>query len=277
MKRKRIVSILIVSSLFIFCNTDAKENNVNIQCHKEKNKTELSKLQKEKTEVNKFVDCKMGSKSDDVKTVQHLLNSYGFNIKEDGAFGQNTYNSLKNFQRIFGISCTGNIDMDTYKQLTKNATEEDVKKVTAFKTEYISQNSAEDNANKFELASMTDYLIYVDIPNQIVNILNGYQYHWKLIKTMSCASGASDTPTVRGVFEIASKGEVFRPSSGVMCKYYSQFWGNYLFHSILLDNNGNVIDPTLGRKASHGCIRLAIEDAKYIYTDMPQGTTVWIK
>ena len=33
----------------------------------------------------------------------------------------------------------------------------------------------------------------------------------------------------------------------------------------------------LGRRASHGCIRLTVEDAKWIYDNCPAGTTVIIQ
>ena len=36
-------------------------------------------------------------------------------------------------------------------------------------------------------------------------------------------------------------------------------------------------ESNLGRKASHGCIRLKIDDAKWIYDNCPYGTTVVIQ
>ena len=36
-------------------------------------------------------------------------------------------------------------------------------------------------------------------------------------------------------------------------------------------------ERNLGRKASHGCIRLKIDDAKWIYDNCPYGTTVVIQ
>ncbi|WP_291633659.1 L,D-transpeptidase family protein [Clostridium sp.] len=70
---------------------------------------------------------------------------------------------------------------------------------------------------------------------------------------------------------------MFRAGSNTICNYYTRFYGNYLFHTVLLDNNENIQDGRLGTPLSHGCIRLAIDDAKYIYTTVPYGTFVSIQ
>ncbi|HEX3032868.1 MAG TPA: stalk domain-containing protein, partial [Bacillota bacterium] len=65
-------------------------------------------------------------------------------------------------------------------------------------------------------------------------------------------------------------------------KYYTSFkgWGRYMFHSILFDAKGKKILPSaaekLGNKASHGCIRMAIHDAIWVYKNVPAGTRVSI-
>ena len=64
-------------------------------------------------------------------------------------------------------------------------------------------------------------------------------------------------------------------------KYAYRIVGGILFHSVLY--NSSKQGPTnssvraLGRKASHGCVRLAVDDAKWIYDNCPEGTTVVIR
>lgn len=71
------------------------------------------------------------------------------------------------------------------------------------------------------------------------------------------------------------KGYVF--GSGYSCYYFTQYSGNYLFHSILYNQDTfTVQDGTMGRPVSHGCIRLWIENAKYIYDNVPRGSTVLV-
>ena len=60
-------------------------------------------------------------------------------------------------------------------------------------------------------------------------------------------------------------------------KYWVQFLGDYLFHSLPYDEDQDeIVDNTLGVPASHGCIRLDTEDAKWIYDNCRYGTTVVI-
>ena len=73
---------------------------------------------------------------------------------------------------------------------------------------------------------------------------------------------------------IALLRRLFDPEGGGRCFYYSQFYGDYLFHSVICDKDGNVIDGRLGCAVSHGCVRLAKENATWIYDNIPSGTTV---
>jgi len=80
---------------------------------------------------------------------------------------------------------------------------------------------------------------------------------------------------VRGTFSVGSKGYSFGENKGYSCYYWTQFHGDYLFHSILYNPYTRVVqDGRLGASLSHGCVRLAIDDAKWIHDTIPRGTTV---
>ena len=91
---------------------------------------------------------------------------------------------------------------------------------------------------------------------------------------MTCTSGAWNTPTVKGQFVVGSRGKSF--GHGYTCWYWTQFYGNYLFHSVLYNPGSmtSVQDGRLGINASHGCVRLALDNAKWIYDTIPSGTRV---
>ena len=94
------------------------------------------------------------------------------------------------------------------------------------------------------------------------------------MKKWVCTTGAKSTQTVKGTFTVQGKGKSF--GSGYTCWYYTQFYGNYLFHSVLYKQGSMsvITDGRLGINASHGCVRLNINNAKWIYDNIPRGTKV---
>ena len=130
--------------------------------------------------------------------------------------------------------------------------------------------------NGSEFISSTEYFIWVDLNNYRTNIFKGSKNKWTLIHSFLCSIGKKSTPTPRGTFSIGIKGYSFGEEKGYKCYYFTQFKGNYLFHSIIYNLNGTIRDGRLGKAISNGCIRLAKENAKWIYDNIPYGTKVYI-
>lgn len=126
-------------------------------------------------------------------------------------------------------------------------------------------------------SSSTKWLILVDCTKCRVGIFYGSKGNWDMKYYFACSPGKSSTPTVKGEFTVKSKGKSFGTSS-YTCWYYTQFYGNYLFHSVLYypGSMTNVKDGRLGQNLSHGCVRLSITNAKWIYDNIPVGTKVYI-
>lgn len=121
------------------------------------------------------------------------------------------------------------------------------------------------------------YLIWVDLLRQNTHILIYSKEGYKLYKTMPCSTGINTAPTTRGVFRITERGNWFYSSyyrQGF--KYWVRFNGPYLFHSLPMDKSGKIVDYTLGKKASHGCVRLRVADAYWIYKNIPNNTIVYV-
>ncbi|MDF2882234.1 MAG: ErfK/YbiS/YcfS/YnhG family [Clostridiaceae bacterium] len=231
-------------------------------------------------EEKKIEIYKKGDSGDSIKEIQEKLNKFGYALYCDGEFGEKTFYAIVDFQHRNEIMADGKVGEETLKKLDLEPTSK-----TMYVKPKIDENaipasnmksSRENFFNSKSFNSNTDYYIWVDINNQRVNIFTGYNKNWKLIKSVQCASGKESTPTVKGYFVVQGKGSMFRVNKNTICKYYTQFYGNYLFHSVLLDNNGNIKVGMLGTRLSHGCVRLSIEDAKYIYDYIPIGTAVWI-
>lgn len=144
----------------------------------------------------------------------------------------------------------------------------------------LRQDSYKEKAMQFVnskgLSSNSMYLIWVDLSNFKVNIFKGKTNSWSIVKSFLCTIGKPSTPTPKGSFVIGIKGLYFGVEKGYKCWYYSQFKGNYLFHSIIYNLDGSVRDGRLGMKLSDGCIRLLKQNAKWIYDNIPAGTKVYI-
>ncbi|MBZ9687855.1 L,D-transpeptidase family protein [Clostridium estertheticum] len=223
---------------------------------------------------------KQGDKGNKVKEIQQKLNKFGYKLYVDGDFGSTTYNAVIDFQMKNNLLKDGIVGNLTLRKLDMPiapgtmykppVTQISIPKVIVSKVE------VEKLINSKNIASLTSYFIWIDLPQQKVNVFNGSNKKWNLVKSMVCSSGKTSTPTVKGNFTVGSKGGYFIADGGARCKYYTQISGNYLFHSVLYDNKGNyIIDNTLGVPVSHGCVRLSLENAKFIYDNIPAETTIW--
>ncbi|MGL4570586.1 MAG: L,D-transpeptidase [Clostridium sp.] len=130
--------------------------------------------------------------------------------------------------------------------------------------------------NTSNLSSSTGYLIWVDTKNFKTNIFKGSPSSWTIIHSYLCSIGKPSTPTPKGNFKIGIKGLYFGVNKGYKCRYYTQYKGNYLFHSIIYNLDGSIRDPRLGKAISDGCIRLTLANAKWIWDNIPESTTVKI-
>jgi len=202
-----------------------------------------------------------GDKNAEVKRVQTRLKQLGYLYAQpDGAFGNTTELGLKYFQRKNGLNETGIADQETQLKLFSG----DVKR----SEEYV-----------------FPYKLIVDISEQRV-----YVYKWDgddygdKEKTMICSTGMDKTPTPTGTYQSYGRmvqGEwYYFEEFKCYAKWAYGIVGGILFHSVTY-NSQQVLNQSsvknLGKKASHGCVRLEVEDAKWIYDNCPLGTTVVIQ
>ena len=124
-------------------------------------------------------------------------------------------------------------------------------------------------------SSDTNWLIVTDTSACKVAIFAGSKGNWSTVKYISCSPGKPSTPTVKGEFKVTGRGLSFgKPSYD--CWYYTQFYGDYLFHSVIYNKGSktSIQDGRLGMQLSHGCVRLALSEAKWIHDNIPNGTKV---
>ncbi len=98
-------------------------------------------------------------------------------------------------------------------------------------------------------------------------------------KCFTCSSGAEGTATRTGLYSIIRSYRWRLLMGDVYGQYCSGFSSSYLFHSVLYEDTDESTlfensYSNLGRAASHGCVRLCVRDAKWIYDNCPHGTQV---
>lgn len=99
------------------------------------------------------------------------------------------------------------------------------------------------------------------------------------VKRFACSVGLPSTPTPTGTYRTLNKYRwhtLMGPSYGQYC---TRIVGGILFHSVagynMTSYNLKARDYNkLGSPASHGCVRLCVRDAKWIYDNCSLGTTV---
>jgi len=130
-----------------------------------------------------------------------------------------------------------------------------------------------------EVPRQGDYVLVADLSDQKI-----YVYRDDVLdKTFVCSSGLDENnyATPVGIYRTGGKGESFyTPKYKEGAYNWVRFNKGYLIHSIPFDEDRNIIASErdkLGQKASHGCIRLALDDARWIYDNIPKGTMVIVQ
>ncbi|NLC81148.1 MAG: murein L,D-transpeptidase, partial [Lentisphaerae bacterium] len=205
-------------------------------------------------------DVSAGNIGEEAFRIQRRLGQLGYlAATADGNFGRHSDLALKYFQRRNGLPETGIADETTQKLLySYNAAQSD---------QYVSQ-----------------YMAVVDVSDQRVYIFmwTGAAYD-TLTKTMVCSTGTEKDPTTLGTFQAAGRMSewYYFDEYDVYARWVFIIHGGEWFHSVLYHQQGGV--PTggsvkkLGQRDSHGCIRLAVDEAKWIYENCSNGMTVIVQ
>ena len=197
----------------------------------------------------------VGDDSDTVMRVQRRLHTLYYLPRGyiDGQSGAITYEAIKEFQADHGLPETGEDDAATRAALF-----------------------ARDTACK-----AFPYRVEVSIDDQRVYIYERDDAgEYALTHTFICSTGTQNR-TPRGIFLDGFPANVWHYFKKFNCwaKYSFVIEGDIMFHSVLFSSDDvktlrSSSYYNLGSKASHGCIRLKVEDAKWLFTHCKRGTVV---
>ena len=136
-------------------------------------------------------------------------------------------------------------------------------------------------------AGKSPYYIIVDRTFNVCNVftVGPDGTYSQLIRSMLCSTGREGHGTPGGTFTIyehTSGGGWINMIDGTWAVWGMRFrTGGYMFHSVCFSRRGDALPipeeaAALGSKASLGCVRLSVDDAKWLYNTVPNGTMVTI-
>lgn len=227
--------------------------------------------------------------SNSIKYIEKCQNDYKemlFN-DADALIKNDYYTKAINLLSNIDTSIIPNDDIDINNKIDaiSQAKENYLASLNANDNENISMTSGQliqaitsNNINTLNIESLTSHLIYVSLADQITYVYKGNMNNWDKIKSFTCSTGINEEKTPTGIFDVRERGEwFFSDKYNQGGRYWVQFYGDYLFHSVPYnEDKSEILDNTLGKAASHGCIRLKTADAKWIYDNIQAGTKVII-
>ncbi len=200
-------------------------------------------------------DMGTGSMGQDVVRLQRRLSCLEYYEGTlDGQYGSGTASAVTAFQRRNELPETGAADHATLAALFNENARKALKP-------YVLK------------VSVSDQRVYVYAPDR-----NGE--YTDLVRKMKCSTGRKSSPTPTGTFTDTCPGARWHYFKKFNCwaQYAFYIQGDIMFHSVLYNQKGGKVTQSsvnhLGSRASHGCVRLSVDDAKWIWNNCPSNTTV---
>ena len=134
-----------------------------------------------------------------------------------------------------------------------------------------------------DYSSATNYLVLCNITKHRLVLFKESEGRWLSVMDSPISVGKASTPTPTGTFTVYNHWEYFdgdykESQLTYQCWWSTCFYGSYYFHSVLYDYNsgypGRLRDGRMNVNVSHGCVRMPLEKAKYLYDHSPIGTKV---
>ena len=212
-----------------------------------------------------------GSTGSKVKQLQTRLTELGFYTGPvSGNFMNQTRDAVSAFQQHNAITVDGIVGKETWNMI--------------FNSQDVSDASA--TPKPTPVPTPIPYAVTVDVKNQVVTVYGrddngGYT---NVVRQMICSTGTTSHPSDLGDWTLngaTARWATFPKWGGGWAQYWTRINSGIAFHSVLY-NTTNTMDLAtgsyyaLGSRASHGCIRLPVADAKWVYENLGKGVVVTI-
>ena len=212
-----------------------------------------------------------GSKGTLVKEVQKRLKELGYYEGDiTGNYKSKTINAVRSLQKQNGMETSGVVNEETWNLIFNDA--------------HVVLPGA--TPRPTPEPTPVPFHIVVDVANQVTSVYgrdeNGE--YTVPVRQMLCSTGMKATPSDVGDWVLNGRHAtwcIFPKWGNSYARYWTRINGSIAFHSPIytaVSNSAMKISSykMLGQRASHGCIRLAVWDAKWIYDNVGAGTVVSI-
>ena len=207
-----------------------------------------------------------------VKEMQQRLYDLGYldKSKVSGNFLKYTTRAVKAIQKQNGLKSDGVVDENTWNVIFNDA--------------WVVPPDA--TAKPTPTPTPVPFAITVDVENQVTTVYGRDENgdYTVVVRQMLCSTGMKATPSDVGDWVLNGRHAnwcVFPKWGNSYARYWTRINGSIAFHSVIY-NSVSLTDMKassyrkLGQRASHGCIRLTVNDAKWIYDNIGAGTVVSI-
>ena len=210
-----------------------------------------------------------GDNGDAVSRLQTRLAELGYyEARVSGGFYKVTRNAVRAFQRQNGLSADGVAGRETQEALYSAAA------VPSWATPAPSPTPVP-----------AKYTLMVDVTNQIVRCYthDADGEYTVLVREMICSTGTKQNPTPLGT-TIMPKTRArwgYFPTWDSHAQYLTRIDRANAFHSVLYTEPNELALAVssynaLGTRQSHGCVRLLVSDARWIYENCEAGTIITV-
>ena len=213
---------------------------------------------------------KNGSSGKLVKQLQQRMADLGYyDGPVSGNFMRNTTRAVKKIQEQNALSATGVVDEETWNLI--------------FNDSRIVMPDA--TPKPTPEPTPVPFAITVDVANQVTTVYGRDEAgnYNVVVRQMLCSTGLKATPSDVGDWVLNGRQArwCYFPKWGSYARYWTRINSSIAFHSVIYYSVSTTNMNTssyykLGKRASHGCIRLSVADAKWIYDNVGAGTVVSI-
>ena len=214
---------------------------------------------------------KSGSSGKLVKEMQTRLAELGYYEGPiSGNFQKYTVRAVKAIQTQNGLESTGVVDETTWNVI------------------FNDMHAVLPDATPKPTPSLSPipFAITVDVQNQITTVYGRDDKgdYTVVVRQMLCSTGMKATPSDVGDWVLNGRHAtwcIFPKGGNSYARYWTRINSSIAFHSPIYTAVSNTAMKIksynmLGQRASHGCIRLSVPDAKWIYDNVGKGTVVSI-